>query len=353
MNAALPHDEIEKLRANNVCHHVFGEMFMTGLSRRAFTLSTAATLLGTTSIRISSAQALPKIRVGSLTLPVFAPIIVNIMKAQKFDTKHGFEAEVQTYPSFSAYYAGLATGEIDTLIGGPTYFQKLRLEGVPLRIVATGATLADLVIIAKDPAIKSIADLKGKQLAADMGSGQFQILSIYAKSKGIDLSKDMTLVSANFAVARAQLAAARVDAAMIIEPIATMMMKEDPSLKIIFNANDAWKEMAGVTGWELVYAMREDTIKKNANAPKQFVAALADVTKYLHTDPDGADKIAVETVKLPPGILKEAVHAKRWVFDARPAWDAAEKKSIWDTFERAVAAGFHPKLPDDAIIYAP
>lgn len=326
---------------------------MTGLTRRAFTMGTAATLMSSALATNSRAQAPTKIRVGSLTLPVFAPIIINIMKAQKFDTKNGFEAEVQVYPSFSAYYAGLATGEIDTLIGGPTYFQKLRLEGVPLQIVATGATLADLVIITKDPVIKSLADLKGKQLAADMGSGQFQILSIYAKSKKMDLAKDMTLVNANFAVARAQLAAGRVDAAMIIEPIATMMMKDDPSLKIIFNANDGWKEIAGTTGWELVYAMREDAIKKTSDAPKKFVAALGDVTKYLRTDPDGADKIAVETVKLPPGILKEAVLAKRWDFDAKPAWDATERKSIWDTFERAVAAGFHPKLPDEAIIYAP
>lgn len=326
---------------------------MPGLSRRAFALSSAAALLGTTCTSLALAQTMPKLRVGSLTLPVFAPIIVNIMKAQKFDTKHGFEAEVQVYPSFSAYYAGLATGEVDTLIGGPTYFQKLRLEGVPLRIVATGATLADLVIVAKDPAVKSLADLKGKQLAADMGSGQFQILSIYAKSKGIDMAKDMTLVSANFAVARAQLAAGRVEAAMVIEPIATMMMKDDPSLRIIFNANDAWQEMAGTTGWELVYAMREDAIKKAPDAPKAFVAALADVTAYLRADPDGADKIAVETVKLPPGVLKEAVLAKRWDFDARPAWGTTERNSIWDTFERAVAAGFHPKLPDQAIIYGP
>lgn len=324
---------------------------MTGLSRRAFALGTAATLVGT-SLTPSHAQAASTIRIGSLTLPVFAPIIVNIMKAQKFDTKNGFTADVQVYPSFSSYYAGLATGEIDTLIGGPTYFQKLRLEGVPLQIVATGATLADLVIVAKDPAIKSLADLKGKQLAADMGSGQFQILSIYARSKNIDLAKDMTLVNANFAVARAQLAAGRVDAAMIIEPIATMMMKDDPSLKIIFNANDGWKEITGTTGWELVYAMREDAIKKMPDAPKKFLAALEDVTKFLRADPDGADRIAVETVKLPPGVLKQAVQSRRWDFDARPAW-GDERKSIWDTFERAVAAGFHPKLPDEAIIYTP
>ena len=40
---------------------------------------------------------------------------------------------------------------------------------MPLRIIGTGFTLADLVIFAKDPAIKSLADLKGKQLAIDMG----------------------------------------------------------------------------------------------------------------------------------------------------------------------------------------
>ena len=325
---------------------------MPHFSRRAFSFGTALSIAGAAFAPPLAAQAAPKIRVGSLTLPVFAPIIVNIMKAFSFDTKNGFHAEAQVYPSIAAYYAGLATGEIDTLIGGPTYFQKLRLEGVPVQIIATGATLADLVVITKDASIKSLADLKGKQLAADMGSGQFQILSIIAKSENIDINKDINLVSANFAVARAQLAAGRVDAAMVIEPIATMMMKDDPALKIIFGANDAWKKLTGHSGWELVYAMREDTIKKTPAAPQLFLAALQDVSKFLRSNPDEADRIAVETVKLPPGILKEAVLSKRWEFDARPVW-TDERKGIWDMFERAVAAGFHPKLPDEAIIYAP
>ena len=111
-------------------------------------------------------------------------------------------------------------------------------------------------------------------------------------------------------------------------------------------------DLAGTTGWELVYAMREDSIRKAPDAPKKFLAALEDVTKFLRADPDAADRIAVESVKLPPGVLKEAVLTRRWDFDARPAW-GDERKSIWDTFERAVAAGFHPKLPDDAIIAQP
>ena len=145
----------------------------------------------------------PKISVSSLTLPVFNPIVWNIMKARGFDAKHGFELDIKAYPSISAFYAAFSTGETEALIGGPTIFQKLYQEGVPLRIFGTGFTLSDLVIFARDPNIKSLADLKGKQLAADMGGSQFQVVKIYANAKGIELGKDITVVNANFAVARA------------------------------------------------------------------------------------------------------------------------------------------------------
>lgn len=319
--------------------------------RRRFLLALSLALGGNFA-HMANAQERPRIRVASLTLPVFAPIVVNIMKAKAFDAKNGFELQIQTYPSISAYYAGLATGEVDSLIGGPTYFQKLRLESVPIRIVATGAKLSDLVIVTKNPAIKSLADLRGKQLAADMGSGQFQVLSIYARSKGIDLGKDINLVNANFAVSRAQLAADRVDAAMVIEPIATMMLKDNPALKIIFDASAAWREITGLEGWELVYAMREDSLKRTPDMATKLIGALQDVAQFMRADPDGADKIAAESVKLPPGTLKDAVLSKRWDFDVHPAWQE-QRRAIWDMFERAVAAGFHPKLPDEAIIYTP
>ena len=322
------------------------------LTTRRLAALVLALVLGAATVLAAHAQEKPRIRVGSLTLPVFAPIVVNIIKARKLDEKHGFELEPKLYPSISAYYAGLATGEVDTLNGGPTYFQKLRLEGVPIKVVATAATLSDLVILTADPAVKSLADLKGKQLAADMGSGQFQVLSIYARAKGIDLGKDISLVNANFAVSRAQLAAGRVEAAMVIEPIATQMLKDNPALRIIFNASQAWREIAGREGWELVYAMREDSIKRMPDMPAKFLAALRDAADFMRSDPEAADKIAAETVKLPPGVLKDAVAARRWEFDPKPAWEA-ERASIWDMFERAVTAGFHPKLPDEGIIYVP
>ena len=88
---------------------------------------------------------------------------------------------------------------------------RLRSEGVPVKIIATGLKLSDLSIFTRDPTVKKLEDLKGKTLAIDMGGSQYQIVSIYARGIGMKLNTDVTLISANFALSKAQLIAGRVD----------------------------------------------------------------------------------------------------------------------------------------------
>jgi len=320
-------------------------------------LAALALALGVATFGLSTpdarAQDKPKIKVSSLTLPVFNPLVWNIMKARGLDVKNGFELDIRPYPSISSFYAAFATGETEVLIGGPTILQKLYQEGVPLRIIGTGFTLSDLVIFAKDPAIKSLADLKGKQLAIDMGGSQFQVVRMYASWKGLDIGKDIVAVNANFAVARAQLEASRVDAALVIEPLASIILKQNPDWRVIFNGAEGWREMTGVDGWELVTAMRADAIQRVPNAPKMLLAALQDVAKVMHEESEAADKIANETLKLPPGILTSAVTNKRLHMIVKPAWEPDTRKSITDMMERAVKAGFYQAMPDEKIIYVP
>jgi NitT/TauT family transport system substrate-binding protein len=228
----------------------------------------------------------------------------------------------------------------------------MRNEGVPIKIVATAVPLSDMVVITADPAINSLADLKGKTIAADMGSGQYQVMAIYARSKGLTLGTDVSVVQASFALARTQLAAKRVDAAMVIEPIVTMMLKENPQYRMIFNGGTAWRELTGAEGWDLLVPLREDFIKKSPAAVGKWIAALQDVQAFIGQNVDEADAIVARTVKLPPGVFKDAIASKRWVFDVQPAW-GKERKIIWDMFERAVAAKYLDKLPDEGIIYSP
>ena len=325
---------------------------MANMSRRGITAAVAC-IAALMLAPQAGAQQKPVIRVSSLTLPVFNPLVWNIMKARGIDAKHGFELDARAYPSISAFYAGFATGETEVLIGGPTILQKLYQEGVPVRIIATGFTLADLVIFARDDKIKSLADLKGKQLAVDMGGSQFQVTKIYANAKGLDLGKDITVVNANFAVARAQLEAGRVDAALVIEPLASISARQHPDWHVIFNGAQGWKEITGGDGWEIVTAMRADAIAKNPKAPQMLIAALQDTAEVMMKETAAGDKIANETLKLPPGILTAAVDSGRLQMIIKPAWDPATKKSITDMMERAVKAGFYEKMPDEKIIYSP
>lgn len=301
----------------------------------------------------AAAQA-PRVTFGRLSFPSNVALIADIVKEQGFDRKHGLDLEIRNFGAVSAFYAAQATGEVDAGIGGPLVYQKMRLEGAPIKAIATLVDMSSMVVIARDPKIQSLADLKGKTIAADMASSEYQVLSVYAKTKGIALGKDITVVQAGPPLARSQLAAERVDAAMTWEPAATLTMRDNPANRIIFNARQGWRELTGKDGWLLVLGSHEGFIRKNPDAIPRLVATFNDAARFMHSNPDDADRIVARTLKLPPGAFKEMVTASRLVFDVRPTTDAAARESIWEVIKVAIAEGyFKQPIPDQSILHAP
>ena len=292
------------------------------------------------------------ISAGSITGPLSNPIMWNILKAKGFDARHGFTLDIHLYPSIVAFYGGFTTGEVETIMGGPTNFVKLRAEAVPLQIVATGLKLSDLSIFTRDPALKRLTDLKGRTLAIDKGGSQYQMVAICARGLGMDLDRDVTLVSASFALAKAQLIASRVDAAMIAEPLATLTAIENPDVRVMFDGNEGWRALTGHDGWETVVAVREELVKRAPDAVGKLIGALQDAAAFMQSHPDEADAIVVETVKLPPGVFKQATLSGKVAYAVSPAW-GDQRAGIWGIFEQAVGSGFAARLPDAGIIYSP
>src|SRR5258708_22135078 len=107
----------------------------------------------------SHAQTELKISVGSISGPLSNPIMWNILKANKFDAKHGFTLDIRLYPSIASFYGGFTTGDVDVIMGGPTNLQKLRNEAVPLKIIATGRKLAGVFHFSRRCSLKTLADL--------------------------------------------------------------------------------------------------------------------------------------------------------------------------------------------------
>ena len=293
-----------------------------------------------------------KVKIARLAFPSLTTLMVDVVKDQGLDKKNGIDLEPHSFGAVSAYYAALATGEVDMLPAGPHVLQKMRNEGVPIKAALTYARLNALAVITGDPAIKSITDLKGKTIAADMGSSEYQILALYGRSQGVIFGKDVTVVQAGPPMARTQLQAKRVDAAMTWEPSATLTLRDNPQYRTILTGDTAWKAIAKADGWELIVAMREDFLKKSPDAVPRLMKMFQDGARFITSRPDEADRIVVGSVKLPPGILKEAVTSGRLVYDIQPAWEG-ERAVIWDMFKVAVDSGYLPKLPDEGAIYKP
>jgi ABC-type nitrate/sulfonate/bicarbonate transport system substrate-binding protein len=303
------------------------------------------------SLEYAEAQQLIKIKMGRLGFPSMSSILIDVVAARGFDKKNGLDMEVSSFAAVSAHVAALATGEVEMITGGPHTFQKLMTEGVPIRITLTWARLNALAVITNDPSVKDVLDLKGKSIAADIGSSEYQILSIYGRSKGIIFGKDVTVVQASPPLARAQLQASRVEAAMLWEPTTTVALRDNANYRVILTGDQAWKAVANATGWELVFGVRDDFLKRNPTAVPKIQRMLRDAQEFIETNTDEADEIVVGTIKLPKGVLREAVKSGRLVYEVVPAWEA-ERPVIENMLKVAVDIGYMPALPANPI-YTP
>ena len=297
------------------------------------------------------AQELTKVKIGRLAFPSIVTMMIDVVKDQGIDRKNGIDLEAPSFGQIAPFYAALATGEVNMSVAGPHNLQKMRNEGVPIKGVFTFARLNALTLISRDPSVKTFADLKGKTVAADMGSSEYQVMAIYGRTQGVVFGKDVTVIQAGPPLVRSQLQAGRVEAGMTWEPSATLTLRDNPEYRVIWNGDVGWKGISKTSGWQLVMTMREDFLKTNATAVPKLLKMFQDGAKFMKSNPDDADRVVAGTVKLPLGVFKDAIVSGRLVYDVMPAWD--ERAALQEMFKVAVDSGYLPKLPDEGAIYKP
>jgi NitT/TauT family transport system substrate-binding protein len=295
-----------------------------------------------------------KLVVGSLAFPSLTSPIIAIVKARALGSRHGLDLEIKDYSQVAPYYAALSTGEIEAMAGGPHVAQRMRNDGVPVQIVATYARVDAIQVLTADPAIRELTDLRGKRLAADMSASEYQVLAVYARSKGLDLRGEATVAQAGPPLARQQLKSGEADAAMLWEPNVTLALREDnPSYRAIFEGQKAWQEVTNTDGWELGILMRAPYLQANPEAAQRWIATLREAVQFVQSNLDEADAIVVREVKLPPGIFKEAIQSGRMVYEVQPAWEDKQQRALDAMFKAAVDVGYLDRLPPADVIYKP
>jgi ABC-type nitrate/sulfonate/bicarbonate transport system substrate-binding protein len=178
---------------------------------------------------------------------------------------------------------------------------------------------------------------------------------MYARSQGVELGKDVTVMQASPPIAKAMLEAGRADAAMSWETNTTLLLKANPKFRRIIGGETAWASLTGsdkMDGWQLIITMHEDALRRHRAAIPRVQAMWQEAATFLVTNTAEAEEIDFRTIKLPKGVLSEALGSKRLTYRILPVW-GPEREGILESFKLGVRHGFIKELPDARILFAP
>jgi ABC-type nitrate/sulfonate/bicarbonate transport system substrate-binding protein len=316
-----------------------------------------AALIVAASASASSARpaATPNPKLISFTISAFAgpgQTAAIAQAAARFGRKYGFNIGIKYSVDLAAFYSNFATGQAQGITMESLVAHEQYNQGVPLQIISSLAGYST-AIVTRDPSINSITDLKGKTLAAALSGGQYQSLEMYAKTKKMDLRRDVQIVNAFGGAVQALITANRVDAAQATEPTITGLLKSIPGLRIIWSGQQAWREMTGDTARNLCLVVRKSWIQENPQAAVKLAALFRKAVSYVRDNPKAIDTLLVQKIKIPAGIFEEANRTGRFNWAVGEAWDPQVRTELLNMFRSAVVAGFIEKLPKQDILYQP
>lgn len=149
--------------------------------------------------------------------------------------------------------------------------------GADLQVVLTNdySTGNDQIIVA--PGITSIADLKGKRVAAEEGTVDHYLLLLGLRKAGLN-SKDISFVPLETGAASAAFVAGKVDAVGVFAPFTTQALKR-PGSSTLFSS----KDFPGAISDHLV--CRADFVAKNPAKVQQLVKAWFTTLNTIKAEP--------------------------------------------------------------------
>ena len=205
----------------------------------------------------------------------------------------GLEVQIQSIEDVGARKQAIVAKRIQGMAASVDVSVAALGEGVPLKFVwAFDASAgADGILVTKASGIKTIADLKGKEIAYHKGSASHLMLSTLLKKNGLK-DEDVKSVEMKASEAASALMAGKVPAAVTWEPHITKAAAAGNV--ILATSKDTPALIADVL------ALHEDFVKTNPDAVQKIVAALSEATDFIQKNPAEAAKIMATVLKEKP-----------------------------------------------------
>ena len=230
----------------------------------------------------ADAHKLPKITLAGPPASVSNPLIHMVDSGALSDVADEIEFVVWRDPDQLRVMA--LDGRADVLAMPTNVAANLYNRGAKLQLLNV-STWGVLWLVSRDPTLKSLADLRGKELAVpfrgDMPDIVFQLL---AEQQGVDLRKDVQLRYVASPIDAMQLLVMRrVDHALLAEPAVSMALRKTGSFPLSVIAPELHRSVDLQQEWGRVFA-------RSARIPQAGIAVMG----ALRERPDVVARIEAE-----------------------------------------------------------
>ena len=205
----------------------------------------------------------------------------------------GLDVQIQSIEDVGARKQSIVAKKIQGMAASVDVSVAALGQGVPIKFVwAFDASAgADGLLVTKASGIKSVADLKGKEVAYHKGSSSHLYLTTILKKAGLK-DADVKSVEMKASEAASALMAGKVPAAVTWEPHLT---KAAAAGNIILSTTKDTPALIAD-----VLALHEDFVKSSPDKVQALVAAMAEATEFIQKNPAEAAKIMATVLKEKP-----------------------------------------------------
>jgi NitT/TauT family transport system substrate-binding protein len=277
-----------------------------------------------------------QVKVGVIPILDVAPIYLG--KEKGFFSKRGIELTLETGQGGAAIVPGVVSGQFQFGFSNVTSLLIASSRGLPLKVVAngvasTGKDKADYSgIVTRDDAIKTAADLDGKQVSVNTlkNIGDSTIRASVRKAGGDPSS--VKFVELAFPDMPAALEAGRVDAVWVVEPFLSATLGAGGHL-VASNYVDTAPDLTVA-----LYFTSEQLTKDDPDLVSKFTEAMNESLAYADAHPDEARQVLTSYTQIDKAVIQKLI---------LPKWPTEINQASVETLATlAVQDGLVTKQPD-------
>ncbi|MDE2229468.1 MAG: ABC transporter substrate-binding protein [Alphaproteobacteria bacterium] len=299
------------------------------------------------------ASAATPLTIVIFNAPSLGAFLPPVIKAKHLDEANGLDI---SFPERTpdAYAIEFNTGEFE--LGGSGAVLTIGLADTRGVKTAYLFNLFDYwgAVVTQRPDIKTLADLKGKQLAAARGTTNYSMFAWFAQQKG--LSPDsFTVVNTATPGLVGYALADRADAVQLWEPAYSVLISKKPTIRTLdLGIASAWQRFAHTKSIPyLGVAAQQSWIDKHADLIPPLYHTYKAAAAWVMAHPAeaaaiiGGAKADDQQRKSLENLIR---HNTRLGMNVTPA--AELKTGIEAVYRAGLAVGALPSMPSDASIYS-